>query len=148
MIRTTLFAAAAALCFIGPALAETAVKPTGHTLTVTIEGVRSAQGNLMVALLKADPAAGTAKQAAGTMVAAQNGAATVTFAGLADGAYAVQLFHDENGDGKMATNLFGLPTEGYGFSNRAKATFGPPKFADMKVEVRGADAATAAVLAY
>jgi uncharacterized protein (DUF2141 family) len=148
MIRTTLLAAAALLCASGQAHADPAAKLAGHTLTVTIEGVRSAEGNLMVALLKADPAAGKATQASAAMVAAKAGAVSITFNGLADGDYAVQMFHDEDRDGKMGTNLFGLPTEGYGFSNRAKATFGPPKFADMKVEVRGADTATAAVLAY
>jgi len=148
MIRTALFAAAAALCLSAPALGQPAAAPAGHTLTVTIEGVRSGKGNLMIALLKADPAAGVAKQAGAAMVPAQPGVGTATFAGLSDGAYAVQLFHDEDGDGKMSTNLFGLPTEGYAFSNRAKASFGPPKFSDMKVDVAGADAATVAVLAY
>jgi uncharacterized protein (DUF2141 family) len=149
MIRTALLAAAALAFLSGPASAQTAaVAPSSHTLTVTIEGVRSAKGNLMVALLKADPAAGVAKQAGAAMIPAKPGAATAVFPGLEDGAYAVQLFHDEDGDGKMATNLFGMPSEGYGFSNRAKASFGPPKFADMKVDVAGGDAATVAVLAY
>jgi uncharacterized protein (DUF2141 family) len=48
----------------------------------------------------------------------------------------------------MSTNMFGIPTEGYAFSNRAKATFGPPKFADMKVEIKAADTTTVAVMAY
>jgi uncharacterized protein (DUF2141 family) len=144
--------AAAALCalLIGlPAAAETA-KPAaaGATLTLTVEGVRSSKGQIMAALLKADPAAEKATQVAGTMVAAKDGTVTLMFPGLGDGAYAVQLFHDEDGDGKMATNLFGIPTEGYAFSNRAKASFGPPKFADMKIDIAGADTATVAVMAY
>lgn len=45
--------------------------------------------------------------------------------------YAIAILHDENSNGKMDTNLFGIPREGYCVSNDAKgSTFGPPKFAD------------------
>lgn len=56
---------------------------------------------------------------------------------LAPGRYAVRLFHDADGDGEMNTNMLGIPTEGYGFSNNAGA-FGPAKFEDAAVEVAGA----------
>ena len=156
MTRSLLFAAAAlAIVFAGPALAaptpEASTKaPTSaaHTLTLTVEGVRSSKGQIMAALLKADPVSGKAIQTAATTVAAKDGAMTLVFSGLADGAYAVQLFHDEDGDGKMSTNLFGIPTEGYAFSNRAKAGFGPPSFANMKVDVAGAETSTVAIMAY
>jgi uncharacterized protein (DUF2141 family) len=118
-----------------------------YTLTVTVEGVRSAAGTIQAGLLKADATAGTARQAGGTGAAAAPGTLVLTFPGLSAGEYAVQLFHDENGDGQMGTNLFGIPTEGFGFSNAARASFGPPKFADMKVVV-SADTTTRAVLAY
>ena len=36
---------------------------------------------------------------------------------LPPGVYAVNAFHDENNNGKFATNFIGLPLEGYGFSN-------------------------------
>jgi len=32
-------------------------------------------------------------------------------------------------NGKLDANLLGIPTEGYGFSNDARALFGPPSFA-------------------
>ena len=32
-------------------------------------------------------------------------------------------------NGKLETNLLGIPTEGYGFSNDAKALIGAPSFA-------------------
>jgi uncharacterized protein (DUF2141 family) len=50
--------------------------------------------------------------------------------GLAPGTYAVRVFQDLDGDGKLGTNPFGLPNEPYGFSNGAKANMGPPSFAD------------------
>lgn len=50
------------------------------------------------------------------------------FLDIPPGTYALAVIHDENLDGKLATNLMGVPTEGYGFSNDAKAFFGPPSF--------------------
>jgi uncharacterized protein (DUF2141 family) len=42
------------------------------------------------------------------------------------GDYAVAVFHDENGNGRIDKNLLGIPNEPYGFSNNARRTFGPP----------------------
>ena len=55
-------------------------------------------------------------------------AGDLVFAGLAPGEYAIAAFHDEDRDGDLNTNLLGMPTEGYGFSNEARGTFGPPGF--------------------
>ncbi len=38
------------------------------------------------------------------------------------------MFQDENGNQDLDTNLLGLPSEHYGFSNDAMGVFGPPSF--------------------
>ena len=48
------------------------------------------------------------------------------------GEYAIKLFHDENGDGKMNTNMLGIPSEDYAFSNNASGNFGPADYDDAK----------------
>ena len=48
--------------------------------------------------------------------------------GLPAGRYVVKSFADENGNAKLDTNLLGLPTERYGFSNDARGRMGPPGF--------------------
>lgn len=48
------------------------------------------------------------------------------------GEYAIKLFHDENGDGKMDRNMLGIPSEDYGFSNNASGSFGPADYEDAK----------------
>ena len=53
---------------------------------------------------------------------------------LPPGAYAIKLFHDANGNGKLDSNLLGLPQEGYGFSNNA-GHFGPASFSEAAVLV-------------
>ena len=40
----------------------------------------------------------------------------------------IAVVHDENMNGKLDTNRLGIPTEGYGFSNGARAVLGPPSF--------------------
>ncbi|MEX0883480.1 MAG: DUF2141 domain-containing protein [Cyclobacteriaceae bacterium] len=55
--------------------------------------------------------------------------------GLKPGRYAVAVFHDHDGDGKMRTGLFGIPKDAYGFSNNARSTFSAPSFESAAFEV-------------
>ena len=48
------------------------------------------------------------------------------------GEYALSCFHDENNNGILDKNLFGLPSEGYGLSNNVKPSLGPPSWNDCK----------------
>ena len=50
------------------------------------------------------------------------------FEDIPPGTYALAVVHDENMNGKLDTGLLGVPLEGYGFSNDAKAWFGAPPF--------------------
>lgn len=130
-----------------PAGASSSVAAPTYTLTMTVEGVRTAEGQIMAQLLKADDTTGTAPPLFGIRAPAIAGVTALSFTGLEAGDYAVRVFHDEDSDGEMKTNAFGMPKEGFGFSNRAKARFGPPDFKDMKVSV-SADTATSAVMSY
>ncbi len=49
--------------------------------------------------------------------------------------YAAAMYHDENGNGKLDTNFIKIPREGYGFSNNAKISFGPPRYEDAVFSV-------------
>ncbi len=115
---------AAAFALLAPAFASAA------DLIVRIEGVRSADGDIRVAVhRRADGV--DFPDSAGIVKAAMRPAGKagdLVFAGLAPGDYAVAAFHDEDRDGDLDTNLLGIPTEGYGFSNEARGTFGPPDF--------------------
>ena len=107
------------------------------TLEVQVAGVRNSEGDVRVAvcsertfLEKTCEHVGHAK--------AHPGVVTVQINGVSAGVWAVQAFHDENGDRAINRNFFGLPKEGIGFSNDARFRFGPPRFADAAVRV-GAD---------
>jgi len=59
------------------------------------------------------------------------------FQDIGPGTYALVVVHDENMNGKLDTNWLGVPTEGYGFSNDAKALLGAPPFSAASFQYDG-----------
>ncbi len=66
-----------------------------------------------------------------------DGTAICRFKDVAAGTYAISAFHDMDGDGKLKTNLVGLPRETFAVSNNAPSHFGPPRFDDAKFTFDG-----------
>lgn len=98
-----------------------AASASAADLTVRIDGVRNPVGQLMLSLV--DSPAGWDNQArpvAGRRVAADAGTIELVFPDLVAGDYALMVFHDENDNGKLDSNLIGMPVEGYGFSNNPR----------------------------
>lgn len=115
---------------------------------ITVDGVRSDEGSLMIGLY--DTAAGFRAaiersteagllndplRVAGVALRADAGAQTIVVAGLKPGRYAVIAFHDENDDGKLGSTPWGVPLEGYGFSNNARGFLHAPSFAAAAFKV-------------
>jgi uncharacterized protein (DUF2141 family) len=65
--------------------------------------------------------------------------ASCDFVDIPPETYALAVIHDENMDGKLETNWLGIPKEGYGFSNDAKAMLGPPSFSAASFPYGGQD---------
>ncbi len=59
-----------------------------------------------------------------------------TVTGLIPGTYAMGLLDDENQSGGMEYNLLGVPLEGFGFANNAKALFSRPDYGRCLFTVR------------
>lgn len=66
-------------------------------------------------------------------------AARCDFMGVQPGSYAIAVIHDENLNGELDTNFLGIPKEGYGFSNEAKAGFSAPSFSAASFFYDGKD---------
>jgi uncharacterized protein (DUF2141 family) len=91
-------------------------------LTVTISDIRAPKGSIGVALFNSEGAwQEQAQPLAGQRIAATGDKVSVRFTGLPPGTYAVQVMHDENDNGKLDTNLLGIPSEGFGFSGNSTA---------------------------
>lgn len=61
--------------------------------------------------------------------------AIVTFKNVPAGQYALSAFHDKNDNGKLDTNMIGVPKEDYTISNNAKNKFSSPKYDKAKFEL-------------
>ena len=68
-------------------------------------------------------------------VSVKNKTASVAFNDVAQGTYAIAVFHDENKNNKMDTNFLGIPKEGYGASKNKLPFASAPTFADNKFDV-------------
>lgn len=119
-------------------LALAATPSLAADLTVKIGGLRKSDGQVVLCLWAAEGKFPDCE--AGPVVAriaVPAGTATATFRDVAPGSYAVSGFHDANGNGKMDTNIVGLPLEAVGLSNNPKAGFGPPKFKASQLRLTG-----------
>lgn len=83
--------------------------------TVEVNNVRPQQGFVMLAAY-ADAASYSKKPVAALRLAAGDAVMRFAVCGLVGDSVALQLFQDLDGDGKMAVNLVGMPTEPWGSS--------------------------------
>jgi uncharacterized protein (DUF2141 family) len=107
-----------------------------HNLNLTIGGVPSNKGNISAAIYKDEKSflkfdkvykMGSEKEIEGNTVIQIND--------IPEGNYAVAIFHDENGNDVLDTNMFGIPKETVAFSNAKMKMFGPPKFDECAFEI-------------
>lgn len=138
-MKTTALAALMAALITSACVHATSVEAA--RLTLTFE-TGAATGAIMVSLFdsKAAYAAGAPVRQARVDVA--GGARTVVFSDLPAGIYGVKAYHDVNGDGRMNTNPFGVPTEPFAFSNNARGYMGPAEWDRAQVAINGATTQT------
>lgn len=115
-----------------------------NTLTIEVTGFAPVKGNLILSVY--NKAEGFPQSAEATYQTAsmpvRAGKVNIPLLKIPNGTYAVAFFHDANGNGKMDYNFFGLPTEGYGFSNNAMGKFGPPSFKAASFTFTGTEKVT------
>jgi uncharacterized protein (DUF2141 family) len=102
-----------------------------YNLKIEISGIKNNTGKIMLQLMGPDQ-----KVLAQIMSEIKDKKCDISIYNLKPGKYAIRYFHDENLNGIMETNIFGKPTEGYGFSNNAKGMFGPPPFEKWLFELK------------
>jgi uncharacterized protein (DUF2141 family) len=110
------------------------------SVTVIVEGFRSDAGDALLAMYRSkegfpeQPLRATARALA--HIAQRR--VEVTFANQDAGEFAITVLHDEDSNRKLKTGLFGIPSEGVGFSRNALGTFGPPSWDDAKMKLNPA----------
>jgi uncharacterized protein (DUF2141 family) len=109
-------------------LAMLATSAQATALTITVDEIRSAKGDIRLSLY-ASPAEWPDKSTKDHDFVTKARADRVVFRlDVPPGTYAVNGFHDENGNGKFDTSLVGLPEEGYFFSNNDRPLLLAPGF--------------------
>ena len=124
MIASLVVAVLAPAC-TSTAEAEIAAMDGDATLTVTLTGIETQSGVIKLALFAGEEGYDGDTPLRGANVEVDEATESVTFEGLAAGAYGIKLYHDVNGNDEMDTNPFGMPTEPFAFSNDARGRFGP-----------------------
>ncbi|MEY3727516.1 MAG: DUF2141 domain-containing protein [Flavobacteriia bacterium] len=107
---------------------------TTYDLEVQVEGIPNKKGTLFIGLFNSSATfPNYGKQYKGVVVTHEGKSHVYKFKNLPKDTYALAIYHDENKNGKLDKNLFGAPTEAYGFSNNARETFSAPSFEAAKV---------------
>ena len=114
------------------------MQPAQAELKISFSNLKEAKGQLYVAVYATESDFLNTDRVYTKQIVPvkQAGNLEMTFA-LPPGKYAVSCFHDVNGNGKLDTNLVGIPSEPYGFSNNARPRFRPPYWSEASFSVSG-----------
>lgn len=96
-----------------------------YSLNINIENINPSNGQLMIAVYNSKQLYMKTEKAFSKQILKLNGKNSefIQFKDLPMGEYSVAVIHDENNNGKLDTNIFGIPTEAYGFSNNIRPKF-------------------------
>ncbi|HMO41187.1 MAG TPA: DUF2141 domain-containing protein [Saprospiraceae bacterium] len=129
-ITNSLLVCCALLCLSSTTFAQ-------GTLTVRVTNVEVARGSIYIAVYQ-DEAAFLREDEPfrGEIIPVTSlKDYTASIAQLPFGKYAIAVFHDSNGNGRLDKNSFGIPTEPYAFSNNPTAKWRRPTFAEMLITI-------------
>lgn len=98
-----------------------------QNLTIEVRDIEKTEGYLYVAIYNSQETF-MKKPFTGFRVDVKDKVLSIPCKGLPIGTYAISLYQDENGNGKLDTGAFGIPTEKFGFSNDAEGVMGAPSF--------------------
>ena len=115
------------IILIGIIVAAVTTLTYSQSLKVTVKNVKSSNGMVRLALYNSEELH-MKKEIQTREVKPTNGVAEVFFENVIPGVYSISVMHDVNDNKELDTNLIGIPKEGFGFSNDAMGTFGPPDF--------------------
>jgi uncharacterized protein (DUF2141 family) len=118
-----------ATLFLAVCLAPSLAYADDLDIALDVEDLRSDRGEVRGALY-ASPDGWTreGREIATCHARIEHRHAHCVFENVEPGTYAIAFLHDEDDDGRMDRDFFGFPQEGFGFSNDAAPSLGPPSF--------------------
>jgi len=113
---------------------QTMASDTSITVTVNFNEIDT-KGKIYIAMYRSPDAwENNHKSAYSTILKVDSEHAQTHLSDIEPGVYAIKCFLDENGNGKIDTNLLGIPSEQFGFSNNV-GRFGMPDFAEASFNI-------------
>jgi len=111
-----------------------------YKITVVVDNIVEIKGKMMIGIYNSDSTF-MKKVYSGYAVTLSeeeivDSSIKVELEPLPEGEYAISLYHDVNSNDNLDTGAFGIPKEGYGFSNNAKGFMGPPDYEQAKFSLR------------
>jgi uncharacterized protein (DUF2141 family) len=100
------------------------------TLQVKIEGAQANKGKIYLAMYAKEETFLDEKATyrRDIITLPEQGSCIYNITNLSFGKYAIAIYQDQNSNGKMDNNVFGIPTEPFGFSNNPSAKWHKPKY--------------------
>lgn len=114
-------------------------KTETYDLTIRVDGIRNSNGYIMVGLHDGSSDFPDSEPFMAVEGEAENGSIELVIKDVPAGEYAIALMHDENGNGEFDSTEYGMPLEGYGFSNNPEPQMGPASWSDASFDVEGDD---------
>ena len=108
-----------------------------HDFRIRFVGIEPISGSVNVALFASEEDMAARNLYEGKIEPVTGEELTIVFA-IPPGAWAFSSFHDVNGNGELDTNLVGIPTEPWAFSNNARGAVGPPSYEQMEFQMGAA----------
>jgi uncharacterized protein (DUF2141 family) len=103
-------------------------------LQVTVQGVRNDHGHIRIGVCR-KPEFLSEICRHNAIVPARPGTVEASIAGIPPGQYAVAVYQDVDGSGRLKRNFFGMPQEDLGFSRDPKLGMGAPSFANSAITI-------------
>jgi len=125
------------------ALAATALLSAGRTIHAATPGevrvevgtLHSIKGHVLCTLFDSEGGYKQLRPARRLVVDPVQPITVCVFHDVAPGAYMISAVHDENDNGRLDKNLFGMPKEGYGVSNNHTYALKGPDFVESAVQL-------------
>lgn len=105
-------------------------KLSGQNVEVTVKGIRSSEGQLVLGVFTSDEAFRDEKSVLEkrALKSGMKDGSIIISIDLEPGIYGISVLDDEDGDAEMEFNFIGIPKEGFGFSGYYHTGLTKPKF--------------------
>jgi uncharacterized protein (DUF2141 family) len=137
LLAVALLAMALSGCASAPSRTPEPRLPGTGRVEVTMTGFKSEEGQARLALFLDERSWPDGEEFvfAAVVLPIREGQAVAEFEEVPAGPFAVSVFHDKDGNGKLDSDMLGIPSEDYGFSADARDMFGPPSFEEARLEL-------------